>query len=138
MTKINASFVFSGFGDYFGGWGTYPGKSALLYAFYNHCSTLKDIFESAIEDFHTGPAGEDLPEDITENDIRSALLDCLTEQGRKDYEEGALSEFAIDYASANDLEAGVELEDIFENNQILPLDESPVCIFLIECEEDND
>lgn len=134
MSLVTASYVFSGLGDYFGGWGTEQGKSCLLYAHYDHCSTLRDIVDCAVDEFSMGYGSEELPEDVTEDDVRAAILDCLTDGGRADYESGALSEFAAEYAACNDLAPGVDIEDQVDDSDLFMYEESPVCIFLIECE----
>lgn len=138
MTKVRASYLFSGFGDYFGGHACDPEKETLVYAFYDHRTTVRDIFDQLIEDCWSGPASCDLPENVTDDDILEALLDCLTDAGRADYESGALSEFAIDYANANDLEPGKDPADDEDGDDYGLYDESPVIIFLLEYGSDDD
>jgi len=64
-----------------------------------------------------------------EDDIRAALVDMLSAQGREDYRSGALCEFSTEYANANGWEPGVARED-----DQLVCDESPVAIVLIKTE----
>ena len=99
MSIVKASYLFSGFGDYFCGHGC-DANQALLYAFYGPRSTLRDVIDSAVDD--AGCMSYDIPEDITDDMIRDAIVnDVLNDRGRADYECGALSEWAENYAEIN-------------------------------------
>jgi hypothetical protein len=108
MSKITASFIYSGLPDYWGGEGRRNDNDAgCLFAFYGASTTLRDIIDSAADDFFNGGdfdyyEGDTDPwEGVSRNDVRDALLECLTEQGRADYDSNAVSEFALDYAAIN-------------------------------------
>jgi len=101
MSIVTASYLYSGLPDYFGGHGCIRGREALLYASYGRNTTLKDLIDDAVDDFYNGPAGEEFHEEITDGDVRAALLEMLNARGRADYASGAVCEFAEDYAEAN-------------------------------------
>lgn len=105
MPNVNAEFIFSGFGDYWAGHGQrWDSNAGCAFAYYGKDTTLRDIVDQLVEDFSYGSGDfDDWPEDITTDDVRQAVLDMLTEKGRADYESGAISEFAQEYAAINDL-----------------------------------
>ena len=124
--KIKAQFLFSGFGDYWSGDSDrWDDNKGCLFAHYDHRTTLRDLIDSWVNDFCMGGDCDSLPEEVTESDVRAALLDMLNDKGRADYESGALSEFAKFYADCNDLNEDDEDDEHME---------SPVAIVLIECE----
>ena len=89
---LTASYVYSGLPDYFGGYGCKDSEH-LLYAFYGPNTSLADIIDGLVEDSWTGPASESLPEEVTDSDVRDALLETmLNDKGRADYSNGALAE----------------------------------------------
>lgn len=116
---LTASYVYSGYGDYFGGHGCADDedrKEFLLYAFYGRKTSLADIVDDLVSDCYVGPVGEDLPDDITEDDVRDAIMtDMLNDRGRADVVAGAIAECSADYADANNLnvcrDCGAELGD---------------------------
>jgi len=124
MSNVSASYLYSGMSDFFSGYGCNDNQS-LLYAFYGPRTTLRDIVDQLVSETWSGPASEDVPEDLSNDEVRAAILDCLTEQGRADYASGAISEFAEKYAAANDLDGEEEDDDCMD---------SPVVIFLLEWE----
>jgi len=139
MPKLTATYLYSGMPDYWGGDGRrWDDDAGCVFAYYSTDTTLRDLIDSAVSDwfdngdFITNDPEFDAWEDVTEDDVRAALLDCLSEQGRADYESGALSEFAVDYADANGYEAG---EPEPEDDVCC---DSPVVIFLLEVEVDDD
>lgn len=169
MAKVVASYLYSGLSDYWGGDGRrWDDDAGCVFALYNGRTGMRDLIDSAVEDFCNGgdffPSGDgpDLWEDVTEDDVRAALLDCLTDSGREDYEANALWEGAAEYAAVNDLDVcrdcGARIgepheddcpileelsddddhnvtEDDCENDDCW---DSPVCIFLLELVEDDE
>ena len=156
MSIVTASYLYSGLPDYFGGHGCTQGREALLYARYGRDTTLKDLIDEAVDDFYNGPAGEEFHEEITDGDVRAALLEMLNARGRADYASGAVCEFAESYADANgpltcadcDVVVGCQHaegcefydSDGGDDNTVLEEDcedydgccDSPVVIFLLE------
>ncbi len=114
---LKASFLFSGYSDYFGGHGCDDDSEHLLHAYYGRDTSLRDIIDYLVEDSWNGPASETLPEDVTDDDVRVALLAMLSDQGRMAYDSGALAECSVDWMEGADDE-----ED----------SESPVFIVLLE------
>jgi hypothetical protein len=99
---LSASFLYAGYSDYFSGHGCANDaehSEYLLYAFYGKDTTLHDIIDQLVEDSWSGPASDELPEEVTTNDVRSALLDMLSSVGLADYASGALAECAHNLAS---------------------------------------
>ena len=155
--SVTADFLYSGFPDYWSGDSDrWDDNNGCLFAYYGARSTLRDIVDSAVNDFCAGGDCDTLHEDVTEEDIRAALLGCLSPAGLADYESGALSEFAQEYADANDfnecrdcgeaignyhdsecprkdydVDGYVTEEDCDEDDEY---GDSPVCIFLIKTE----
>lgn len=128
MPKLTATFLYYGHSDFWGGNSErWDNNNGCLFAYYNQCTTLKDLIDQLVDDFSNGGDCEKMHEEITDADVRETLImDMLDEQGRKDYKDGALSEFAVEFADINGLEAGVENEDEF--------DEYPVVIILLKSE----
>lgn len=107
--KITVSHEFVGFGDYWGGNGRrWDNDAGCAFAYYGRNTTLRDCVDQWVDDWgmggdfeHNGD-GRDPWEDVTDDDIRAAILDSLTEQGRADYDSGALAECAEEYARDGD------------------------------------
>lgn len=94
-----ASFLYSGYSDYFSGYDCIDNdeySEYLLYAYYGRSTTLRDIIDQLIDDSWMGPTSEELPEEIITNDVRVALLAMLSDEGRADYESGAIAECSAD------------------------------------------
>jgi hypothetical protein len=136
MTKYNVTFtpVFSGYGDYFGGWGglghdeeSGSGK-ALLYAFYGKNTSLRDCIDQWRDDY-SGADCYDVPEDV---DIAGAVMDCLNDRGRADYASGAIAEVSEEWMACNDIDPESEDDDDDDWG------ESPVWIGLLEWEVCDD
>jgi hypothetical protein len=154
--KVTANYLFSGMGDYFGGYGC-KDNEALLYAFYGHGTTLRDIIEEWVEDSWSGAACEDIPEEVAQDDLRAALLEMLTETGRADYNSNAVAECALGYAEDNDLcciECGALVDEMhcedceYEDGLVVDYDdyddvendnyESPITVVVIEWENEEE
>jgi hypothetical protein len=126
---LKATFLYSGMVDYWHGNGDRWNDSAgCLFSHYGPDTTLRDLVDGWVDDFMGGGDCDTLPESVGDSDIRAALLAMLNDRGRADYDSGALSEFAIDFADANDLVAGEALDDDEDYG------DSPVAIVLIEYE----
>lgn len=166
MTKLTATHLYNGLPDYWSGDGRrWDDDAGCLFAYYNGRTTLRELIDSAVDDFCMSGdfeafcADNDPWENVTEDDVRAALLDCLTEAGRADYESGAVAECAAEYAAVNGFDrcrecnepiGGLhdtdcdlcdypyELDDserIVEEGDCEPdyeFYDSPVCIFLLE------
>jgi hypothetical protein len=112
---VSATFLYAGMCDYWGGDGDrWDDNKGCLFAYYGRDTTLRGLIDQWVDDFCRGGDCDSLPEDVTENDIKSALLDMLTEEGRRDYDNDAICEFSRDWEGDDDY------------------DESPVAIVLIE------
>jgi hypothetical protein len=104
MPKLRVSHEFQGYSDYWRGNGRRWDKGAgCLFAYYGPDTTLRDCVDQWVDDFWGGgdfehhDDGPDAFEGITQDHLRQAILqDFLNEQGRKDYESGALCEFAAE------------------------------------------
>jgi hypothetical protein len=139
--KITTQYLYSGMGDYFGGYGC-KANEALLYAFYGHRTTLRDIIEGWVEDSWSGAACEDIPESVSEEDVRKALLEMLTDAGRADYDSNAIAECAamIETPCCPDCGALVDDEhyDSCDEAGVVYGDyESPICVVIMSWEEED-
>lgn len=124
---IKATFIYSGMADYWQGNGDrWNDNAGCLFASYGPDTTLRDMIDDWVDDFMGGGDCDTLPDNVMDSDIRAALLAMLSDQGRIVYESGALSEQAIEFAHANDLEAGEPWPD--------DMGDSPIVIVLIECD----
>ena len=103
---LSASFVYADYSDYFSGYSETDCEEYsehLLYAYYGRNTSLRDIVDQLVEDSWNGPASESLPEDVTEDDVRRALLDTmLNSRGRADYESGAIAECSAEWMADTD------------------------------------
>jgi hypothetical protein len=130
---LTASFLYAGYSDYFSGHGCADDaehSEHLLYAFYGKDTTLHDIINQLVEDSWSGPASETLPEEVTTNDVRSALLDMLSSVGLADYVSCALAECAADLVSACD-----DDDDDDDNEDDEDDCESPIFIVKLDYEK---
>lgn len=105
MSKIQAKHLYSGMPDYWGGDGNrWETNKGCLFSHYDGRSTLRGIIDGAVEDFCAGGDCDSLHADITEKDVRAALLDMLTDYGRAEYHSGAVAECAKEFADVNGYE----------------------------------
>jgi len=117
---LTATFEYHGFADYWSGNGRrWDDNAGCLFAYYGPHTTVRDIINGLVCDFENGGDCESFPADISSEDVRSALLATLTDEGRKDYESEALCEYAAEYADVNGTDEG-------------EMDESPVVIVLLQ------
>lgn len=157
MTIINVTHEYSGLSDYWGGNGRrWDNDAGCLFAFYGAGTTLQDCVDQWVEDFNAGGDCDSFPDDVTSEDIRAAILDSMTQQGRADYESGAIAECAAEYAAANDFskcqecgesvgdehgtehcgtEGKVLAEDCYDEDDCY---DSPIWVVLIEIEVCDD
>ncbi len=144
---LTANYLYAGYSDYFSGHGC-DDNEYLLYAYYGRDTSLRDIIEELVEDSWSGPAGEELPNEVTTDDVREALGEMLSNQGREDYVSGALAECSRDFADANRLtecpecysdDLGIDkcfdCDYAFEDDDYEDYCESPVFIVLLEYED---
>jgi len=95
MSNLSASLIFSGYSDYWGGASNRGRGGGCAFAYYDSCTTLRDIVDQWVEDSWSNEYDfEDCPESVTSDDIRDCILESLTESGRADYDSGALCEWA--------------------------------------------
>ena len=135
--KLTVSHEFVGFGDYWGGNGRrWDDNAGCAFAYYGADTSLRDCVDQWVSDFWQGGDFEyhgdgcDPWEDVTEDDIRAAILnDFLNDRGRADYDSGALAECAVEYAEVN----GIDAED--EDDEYDDCSESPIWVILIEIEQ---
>ena len=104
MPNLSASFMFSGMGDYWSGHGGRGERGGCAFAYYGKDTTLADLVDQWVEDSWCNDCDfAGIPESVSSDDIREAILESFTDAGRADYESGAICEFAEEYASVNDL-----------------------------------
>ena len=104
---LSASFVYSGYSDYCKGYIETNCKEYseyLLFVYYDRDTSPASIIDQLVEDWWSSPASETLPEDITQDDVRAALLDMLSDAGRADYASGAIAECSYNWGDCNPLE----------------------------------
>jgi hypothetical protein len=152
MSLLTATYIYDGLPDYWGGNGDrWNDNAGCVFAYYGPFTTLRDIVDGAVDDFCAGGDCDTMPEEVTEEMVRAALLDCLTDAGRADYDSGAVAEVAAEYADVNgynrcdvcgemigephDEGCSVEgelvvEEDCYDDDEF---SESPFCVFLLEC-----
>jgi hypothetical protein len=132
MPKITVTHEFSGMGDYWGGNGRrWDDNAGCLFASYDGNTSVRDLVDGWVNDFCAGGDCDSLPEDVTDSDVRDAILAALSSTGRAAYDTGSLSDESVAYAEANGIEAGVPHDDENDEDDWC---EFPVSIILIECE----
>jgi hypothetical protein len=139
---LKAQYLYAGYSDYFGGYGCDDDEyhsEHLLYAFYGRGTTLRDIIDQLVEDSWNGPAGETLPEDTSQDDVRTALLCMLNCAGRSDYDSGALAACAAGIEAPYDCpDCGTELvgdvgqEECPDCGEYNDDEESPIFVVVLE------
>jgi hypothetical protein len=134
---LSASYIYSGYADYFCGHGC-DDNEYLLYAYYGRHTTLACIIDQLVDDSND----REIPKEVTTNDVRSALLDMLSSAGLADYISGALAECsaAIDrLTECPDCEAELDGDTDYdccpECGEWFDDGESPIFIVLLSYEE---
>ena len=104
--RIVASLEYAGMSDYWGGNGRrWDTDAGCVFAYYGKGTTLSELIDSAADDFSLSGEFDDMAwDDFDSDDVRAALIESLTDQGRRDYENDAVSELALEYAAVNDLD----------------------------------
>ena len=126
-TTLTVEHEFSGMGDYWGGNGRrWDNDAGCLFAHYGAGTTLRDCVDQWVDDFWNGGDCDSLPNNVDSSDVRDAILASLTEQGRADYDSGAVAECAAEYAEINGIDEDDEDDDCCE---------SPIWVILVEVEE---
>jgi hypothetical protein len=99
---LTATHEFSGMGDYWRGSSKRNTPTdGCLFAFYGAETTMRDCVDQWVDDFWNGGDCEAMPDDITQDDVRAAIVEALTEKGLADYNSGSLCEQAIEYGLNN-------------------------------------
>ncbi len=137
--KVSVTHEYLGLSDYWGGNGRrWDDNAGCLFAHYGANTTLRDCVDDWVNDFSGGGDCDSFHEDVTEEDIRAAILDSLTEQGRDDYKNGVLAECAS-YCECP--YCGGECNDNHgcdgyqgDIDGLLESGESPIWVILVECE----
>ncbi len=93
---LTATFLFSGFSDYWQGHSGRGIDGGAAFAFYGKDTTLRDLVDQWVEDFYVSGDFEYAPESITQDDIRACILESFSDVGRADYESNAVYEFSQD------------------------------------------
>jgi hypothetical protein len=151
--NVTASFLYSGMSDYWGGNGDrWDDNKGCLFAFYGYGTTVRDLIDQWADDFWNGGDCDTLPEGVTNEVVRAALLDMLTDQGRAEYDNNSLCEFAIECAACNGVSAYITPDGPNDDDTIRDRMEddgcseekieealgeyldSPIAIVMIECD----
>lgn len=146
---LTVKHEYSGFSDFWGGNGRrWDNNAGCLFAHYGANTRLWECVDQWVDDFMGGSDCDSFPENVTSEDIRAAILDSLTEQGRADYKSGALAGCAAEYAAANGLnecpycgeecndeEGGCDgyegdIDGLLEDRE--QFDDSPIWVILVE------
>jgi len=122
--NVHATFLYSGMPDYWKGDGSrWDDDNGCLFAYYDHTTTLRQLIDNWVSDFANGGDCDTIDENITELDIKVALLEMLSPAGVQDYHGDELAGCAKDYRDAN------TEEDLANEDW-----ESPFAVVLIETE----
>lgn len=85
----------AGMSDYWSGLGGRGEGKGCAFAYYGHDTTLRDLVDQWCDDVHTNDYDfADMPESISDHDIRDCILCMFNTRGRADYDSGALCEWA--------------------------------------------
>ncbi len=97
MPKLTASLIFNGYSDYWRGQSGRGQEGGCAFAYYGPDTTLRDLVDQWVDDAWSNDYDfEGLPEDTSREDIRDCIVRSLTAEGRRDYDSGALCEWAAD------------------------------------------
>ena len=105
MTLVTAEFLYAGLPDFWGGNSDrWDDDKGCLFAYYGKGTTVRDIIDGMVHDFLGGGDCDSLPDEVTDEMVRAALLASLTDIGRADYHSGAVSDYATNYADVDRLD----------------------------------
>ena len=140
--ELTANYLYSGPSDYFGGYGCADDegrKEFLLYAFYSRKTSLADIVDELVSDAWNGSTCNDLPDDVTDDEIRDAIMTtALTTQGRIDVAEGTVAECSVAWGDGAECACGASLTDVDDGDPCPVCDcwndfgESPIFVVVLE------
>ena len=123
---VKARFLFSGMVDYWPGNGRrWDSDAGCLFTSYGTGTTMRQLVDGWVDDYVSGGDCDSAGfEDVTEDDIRAAIVAILCAPADREYEESADSPcgLAKDYADANP-----SCDDDDDGD-------SPVAIMLVELE----
>ncbi len=120
MSNLTASYIFSGYSDYWRGMSNRGRGHGAAFAYYGKNTTLRELVDQWVEESWVNDHDfEDLPESVTQDDIRDCILEMLTDSGRKDYESNVVCEFSTNWMSINDIDPDSEDDDCGESPQVI-------------------
>jgi hypothetical protein len=102
--QLSATFLYSGMGDFWSGDGDRWDKNkGCLFASYDPDTTLKDLIESWVNDYTSGGDCDDKEvfERVSEDQVRQALIDMLSPEGKEHYENDVIWEGAKEFGDCN-------------------------------------
>ena len=123
----------SGYSDYWHGMSHRGRGHGAAFAFYGKNTTLKDIVDQWCDEVYNNEYDfEDLPESVTQDDIRDCILDALTADGRADYDNDAVCDWSREWMSCNDIDPDSDDDDCDDDG------ESPSVILCIDWSDHPD
>jgi len=142
---LTAQYEYAGSSSYWSGRGCADDedhKEFLLSTFYGRKTDLSDIIDGLVEDSWNGSAADELPEEVSDSDVRDVLLEeMLNDKGRDDYSNGIIAECSADYgADAECFGCGASLTDVDDGDPCPVCDdwndccESPIFIVVLDYE----
>ncbi len=136
MYEVSALFLYSGYGDYWSGDGErWEDNKGCLFFNYNHTTTLPELIEGWMEDMLQGGDLDSMTFEIEDSQIKQALIDMLSDEGKAEYDLGdkaPIAGIAKDFLSCNFELAEMndeQLEEFYEEGDL------PQAIVLIRVEE---
>jgi hypothetical protein len=130
---LSCEFNFAGYSDYWRGLGGRGRGHGAAFAYYGRDTTLRDLVDQWCDDVWQNEYDfEDLPESVTQDDIRDCIVAMLTPDGRADYDSGAICEFSLDWMDCNGIDPDSD-EDDFDDCM-----ESPQVIICIDWSDHPD
>ena len=130
---VSATFLYSGMPDYWHGDGDrWDENKGCLFAYYGPTTTLREMVDEWVDDSRNGDLDDKAAwSDVSDDEIRAALIEMLSPQGRKEYDDETAGpcEFARAYADAN----GIEGDDDGDSDG-----ESPFAVVLVTVDTSDD
>lgn len=123
--NVSASFIYSGLSDYWSGDGArWDDNKGCLFASFGPATTLKELIDALADDYTSGGDCDEKPafEEVSREDVLSALLTMLSDEGRRDYETGALCKWASQL-NANDWDEDGESPQVIVMLTVEPAEE---------------